>query len=598
MKISTPYNSLVPKTLKENLEFRAKILQAVLDDPSKIRIVKAICEADPLFFLNVFGWTFDPRGIRKKIPFILYPFQEDAILELLGAINDHDALVEKSRDMGASWICIAAMTWCWLFDNGFSGLFVSRVEEYVDKPGNPKAMFWKFDYLIDNIPSWLAPAGYSKSVYRAKMHVENPERGGVIDGESTTGNVARGDRRTAILLDEFAAVEQGSRVLSSTRDATNCRLFNSTPNGVNNAFFDIRQSSIVKIRLHWSVHPSKNAGLYTTDEDGLLKVLDSKGYPHGYKPILDGKLRSPWYDNECARAGSSQEIAQELDIDYLGSGFQYFNATSIHEVMRKNARPAMLEGELEYDDTTGDFIRFTESKGGHLRLWTLLDGKGEPPREHRYTEGADVSAGTGASNSCLEGYDVTTCAKVFEYVNAHIRPEQFAKQAVAIGRWFGNAYLIWESGGPGRQFGSRVVELGYGNIYMRKRDEAISGKVSDVPGVAQTKETKLMILGDYRAAVEKGECINYSKEAMEETLEYIFGVDGGVEHSRSCGKIDPSGAKANHGDRVMADALAWKALKDRMRTPVAEKPKIIPGCLAWRNQNRKQLADKLSKDGW
>ena len=78
-----------------------------------------------------------------------------------------------------------------------SFLLVSRVQDYVDKPGNPKALFWKIDFLLNNFPPWLKPRGYREANHRRLLHIENPENGSVIDGESTTGNVSRGDRRTA-----------------------------------------------------------------------------------------------------------------------------------------------------------------------------------------------------------------------------------------------------------------------------------------------------------------------------------------------------------------------------------------------------------------
>ena len=598
VQVNTPYSSSIPRTMKDNLLWRQATMERALVDPSAIEFIKQACADDPLFFVNGFVWTYDPRRTPSKMPMILYPFQERGLLELIEAIGVRDILISKSRDTGASWLCIIALEWPWLFRELQSFLFVSRVEEYVDKPGNPKALFWKFDFVLNNLPSWLRPKGYSTETCRSKMHVVNPENGSVIDGESTTGNVARGDRRTAILLDEFAAVEQGHRVLSSTRDATNCRMFNSTPAGTNNAYYDMWRSDIKKLRFHWSDHPLKNIGLYTTGRDGLLNVLDSTGYPRDYAPMLDGKLRSPWYDLECKRANSTQEIGAELDIDFGGSGYRYFRAEAIQTAIRQHARPPMLIGDLEYDDTTAEPIRFVENPSGCLRLWCLLDGKDKPPVDHKYSCGSDVSAGTGASNSCLSGFDMTTNAKTWEYVNPYIRPEQFAKQAVAICKWFGKAYLIWESGGPGRQFGSRVQELGYGNIYMRRRIEGISRETTDIPGFVTTKENKAILLGSYRAAVEKGDCVNRSREALEETLEYIFTNDGGIEHSREGSKVDPSGAKTNHGDRCMADALSWMALHERARLPVIEAKEVPVGSLAWRNEKRTTAKQLIEKDGW
>jgi len=605
MKLITKFSQHISDDIVENLKYRAAIHKRVMDDPSSIEFFWEACKLDPVFYINAFCYTYDPR--RKpfaRLPFILYrSFQIEALLQIINAIGNYDLRIEKSRDMGASYLCISALEWYWHFYKHQSFLMISRNEDYVDKVDNPKSLFWKIDFLHDNLPKWLLPPGYNRNEHRTKLHIFNPDTGSVIDGESTTGQVARGDRRTAILLDEFAAVEQGHRVLAATRDATNSRIFNSTPQGIGNAYYDISQTNMRKLRLHWSSHPLKNPGLYNTDTNGQLKIINKEGYPENYHPILDGKLRSPAYDLQESRCSSTREMAQEWDIDFLGSGYQYFLSSSIQEAIQRFARPPVLIGDIEYDNTTGEVIGFRENPNGHVKLWCLLDKDGNISKEHKYALGTDVSAGTGSSNSVLCGYNITTRDKILEYANPYIRPEEFAKQAVAIARWLNNAYLIWESNGPGRQFGSRIMELHYGNIYLRRREESLSGKVSDVPGWAATKETKLVLLGDYRAAIEKQFCINRSKEALEECLEYIFDQSGGVSHSRENNKIDPSGAKANHGDRVMADALAWRGLLERHRMPEKEKREIPVGCLAWRNKQRKEAEPKpgrelLKTEGW
>jgi hypothetical protein len=602
VKFSTKFNVRVPKDLRENMQWRARVHEKAAESDEFPEIIKQACAKDPLFFINGFGWTYDPRVEPfPRLPFILYPFQEEAIETLASHIGRRDLLVEKSRDMGASWLCVSAIFWAWLFRRDQSFLFVSRKEEYVDQPGNPKSLFWKFDFLLDNLPAWMRPRGYTKSQHSRSMHRENPETGSVADGESTNTDVARGDRRTAIILDEFAAVREGSKVLSATRDATKCRIFNSTPAGSNNAFYDVKMTEIDKLRLHWSLHPIKAAGLYNTDENGKLKVLDPMGYPDGYKPTLDGKLRSPWYDEECARATTLQEIAQELDIDYIGSGHQFFNQELVQQKIREHCRKPMIIGFVEYDQQTGEFIEFREDPEGNVKLWFLLDGQGNPPLDHKYTLGVDVAAGTGASNSTACGWDNTFLEKKVEFVNPFIRPEQLAKQVNAIATWLGNAKVIWESGGPGRQFGDRLTSLGYSNIYYRQREEAISRKTTDIPGVAQTKDSKLAIMSGYRTAIEKGNAINRSKIALEEALEYTYDPQGGVIHARAMSKDDPSGAKANHGDRAMGDALAWKGIFDRfLRHKAKDKPKPRPklpyGSLAWRNEQRKRRERQSSRE--
>jgi hypothetical protein len=323
--LKTPFIKYVPTDVCANLRWRAKVHKRVIDDPSFAGVVWDACAADPLFYISGFGYTYDSRSAPfTKLPFILYPFQQTALLQILAAIGSHDLLIEKSRDMGASWLCILAFEWMWHFAEKLAApsfLMGSRNDDYVDKADNPKALFWKLDYFHRHLPSWLMPPGFDKASHRSAGHILNPHNGAVIDGESTTKNFAAGDRRTAIMHDEFARVREGTAVLASSRDATRSRLFNSTPVGINNAHYDLSLTDIEKLRLFWTAHPIKSRGLYKTSKEGELEILKKEGYPEDYEPILDGKIRSPAYDTEWKRS-SAREMAQEWEIDYLGVLFR------------------------------------------------------------------------------------------------------------------------------------------------------------------------------------------------------------------------------------------------------------------------------------
>lgn len=603
-----PFYYKIPTDRVHNLYWRKEMYKKVLEYPEYCTILYQACKLDPLFFINGFVWTFEPRGdVNKKIPFILYQCQENPFMQILKSVNKNDLLIEKSRDMGASWLCVLSFLWYFLFYKRQTFLMVSRVEDMVDSSGNPKCLFWKFDFAFNNLPRFLKPIGFNRNVHRRKMHIENPENGSIIDGESTTGSVARGDRRTAILLDEFADVEEGFAVLSSTRDATPCRIFNSTPKGTGNAFYHIRETGIRRLRMHWTAHPLKSKGMYCTDGEGGLVILDKEGYPIDYEPILDGKTRSKWYDEQCDRCANIYEIAQELDIDYLGSGQQFFNGDKIQQAIKDFARVPAIRGNLEYDAAAGEPIRFTEHPKGKLKLWCLLDRDNNPTIEDKIVIGADIAAGTGSSNSVCVGYSSKTYEKIFEYADPFVRPEAFASLTVAIARWFSDKavlkpFMIWEAHGPGRNYGSRVIELGYANIYFKRRDESITKDVTTIPGFFPTQQTKELLLGEYRAAIENGICINRSKIALEETLEYVYTQAGSVAHVKSINRLDPSGAKANHGDRVIADALAWKCLHEsRSFAKIEEAPQIPVGSLAWRLKMRadsKKQSNRELDEGW
>lgn len=602
----TPFYSLVPKDFDANLRFRRDMIRLGATGRTAQQELWIMCSRDPLFYINTFVWTFDPRRNPSALPFITYEYQDEALLDMFKVLGNEDLAIEKSRDMGASWMGLLVFEHQWKFADLVSFLMVSRKEEYVDKEGDPKTLFWKLDFINqpEHMPRWLMP-----NCTRTKLHLRNDDTGSTIDGESTTGDVARGDRRTAILLDEFASVDNGDSVLKATADATNCRIFNSTPKGTNNAHYRIIKSDVRKLRMHWSRHPLKARGLYTT-EKGVVKVLDGGyEYPANFQFILDGKLRSPWYDAECRRRPHPLEIAQELDIDYLGSAYQFFDSAVLDRIQNQDVRPPFMAGELRFDPDTCDPIEFVSMAKGRLKLWAQIDAAQRPQMDRDYSVAVDIAQGTGASNSAIVVGDRLTREKVAEFVSPRMRPDELACYAVALGKWFGGrsrsmgategAYMIWEANGPGRGFGDRVIELGYRNVYYRRNDASITKKVSDVPGWYSSKQTKLAVLGEYRRALKDGDFINRSYEAVEECREFIFTPDGSVEHSGAVAGDDPSGARENHGDRPTADALLHKAMKEVGGGSKGSELPVAPvGSFLYRRMQAQMRLRKSRGDVW
>ena len=587
-----PYYGLVPKDFDANLKFRREMIQIGCCDSSAAEELWIMCSRDPLFYINTFVFTYDPRRQPSALPFITYDYQDEAILTIDNALGDHDLFIEKSRDMGASWLSIFGFEYRFHFRPLQSFLCVSRKEDLVDKTEDPDSLFWKIDFIHKNQPGWLRP-----NVNRNKLHIYNIDNGSTIDGSSTTGDVGRGGRRTAILLDEFASVDDGHAVLRATRDTTTCRLFNSTPKGTGNAFYDMKQTDVEKLRMHWSKHPIKSAGIYIS-ENGQLKIIDTNfNYPADYEFILDGKMRSPWYDGQRKRAAHTMEIAQELDIDYLGSDYQFFDSIVLDRVQKEHVREPYLKGGLDFDVNTIVPHGFIEREKGPLLLWATVDAKGNLPEDRNYVLGVDVAAGTGASNSCINIGDCKTKEKIGEYAVNRLKPHELAKVAVAMARWLkgssGTARLIWEANGPGREFGDTVIELGYRNVYYRVNERSLSKKQSDIPGWFSTKEGKLALLGDYRKALAASEFVNRSYQAIREAREYVFTATGSVEHARSINTIDPTGARENHGDRVIADALCWRGMKE-FHTVTAAGQEIPDRCIfARRLQADKRKREKV-----
>lgn len=503
-------------------------------------------------------------------------------------LGGHDLVIEKSRDMGASWMCLLAMEWLFHFHAGTSFLMISRKEDVVDAPGDPDSLFWKLDFVHKHLPGFLRVG-----VERRRLHFGNLDNGSTIDGESTTSAAGVGGRRTAVFVDEFSRIEEGYQLLSGTADVTRCRIFNFTPWGVGNAAHEMAsRRDVRKLRLHWSEHPHKAAGLYRMEPGTAMPEFLDPGYvyPPDYPFFPDGKLRSPWYDGECRRRGNDREIAEMLDIDYQGSEYQFFDARTVEELKRETACPPSWEGDVAFEE--GPTVRFkelVEARGGPLKLWCPRGADGRPP-EGTYVVGADISSGTGATNSCLSVLDCRTGEKVAEYVTPYLRPDQLAPRAVALCRYFRSpgeegALFCWEMQGPGLIFGQKVIASGYRHVHWRTAETRLGKPTSDTPGWYPSPDNQRMVLEEYRSALSSRRFVNRSREALDECLRFVHRKTGEIEHAEISGGRDPSGARVNHGDRVIADALAWKmaqASGTLTRNGDGDRPEQAVGTLAWR----------------
>jgi hypothetical protein len=592
MQIHFPHVSMVPKTPTANLRFRRELFRQASGDQEMQAGLRKMCAEDCLFWLNTFGWTHDPRAVIGELPFLTYDYQDRLVIaEVMAAVGRNWLCFPKSRDMGLSWCILSTFLWFWMFKPSMNFILVSRNEEYVDKRGDPKALFWKLDYLLDRQPRWILPAGFDEDTHRKSLTLINPENGSTIVGESTTGDVARGGRATAILLDEFAAVnvDDGFRAYASVQHATKCVIACSTVQGVGNAFDTMmRKAAIRQVRIHWTMHPEKSKGLYVGP---------------------DGRPRSPWYDGECAKAPNAQWIAQELDIDSAGADWQYYPRVLLDRVALSTVRPPSFVGDLDFDLATQEPMGLMARPGGILKLWIKPDARGQMPFDRKYVIGCDLSAGTGASNSVLAIGDCKTGEKVGEVATSTMRPDKIADLAVALCKLFRGssergAFLIWEAPGPGRNFGDRVIELGYNNVYLRQAEGALSKKLNKIanviPGWWPTPDERNAVHSDLRRSLDSNELIEHSADCVSELREIIFTQATGITHVRAVQNVDPSGAREHHGDRPTATALMLRGMRQMgLAKGVAGAPGEVPeGSMMARRVARLQAQPKTGDARW
>lgn len=591
--LSTQWYARAPLELRENVQWRRELLEQARKDPQFRTDLRKMAAEDLLFWLTAFGWTYNPRpkkgGRGKlKIPFLPWVTQTLAFSELMRALGEQrDAAFSKSRDMGASWILVAWLYWLWQHYPFMAFLLVSRKEWLVD--GNDSSLFAKLDFLRESQPVWMQP-----KCKRIKLRLVNLRNKSFINGETTTESIARGDRYTVIGLDEFGEMKGAELILSATADATNTRVFNSTPTGTHHPFYErTKNEETVQVRLHWSSHPDKAAGLYRPRKDGSIEILDKDYDFTGYAfqteipRSLEG-VRSPWYDEQVRRRKHAIEVAVQLDIDFQGASYKFFG-DQLLEVLKESTREPDHVGELVPIGQGQGRYEFVPGGGEcQLKLW-FTPFHGQPPGDEEYILAADISMGTGASNSVCSVVSRFSGCKVAELVGNTIPIPRFARMCIELARWFNNGELTWERPGPGEIFAIEIQQIGYSHLW-RWRDTTRQGsKVSDKAGWFSNGDQKGHLLTTYREALRDGRIINPCIESIKEAGQYVFEAGKIIHDSRLQDDADDSDLGNNHGDRCIADALATLVLVQRGghvadgEPPKRPEPPARIGSLGWRH---------------
>lgn len=273
---------------------RAEAYRRVQAHPEHLPALFAHYRNNPADFVSDWGVTFDPRnverGLPSAIPFILFPRQREWIdwcLERWG--GQEPGLTEKTRDMGMSWLTIAlACTLC-LFREGVVVGFGSRKEEYVDKIGSPKSLFYKARAFMSGLPPEFR-RGWDASKHAPHMRIQFPATGSVITGESGDG-IGRGDRTSIYFVDEAAFLERPQLVEASLSQTTNCRIDISTPNGIGNPFAQKRMSGRIPVfTFHWRDDPRKDEAWYAKQVAELDPVTVAQEIDINYSASVEGVL--------------------------------------------------------------------------------------------------------------------------------------------------------------------------------------------------------------------------------------------------------------------------------------------------------------------
>lgn len=279
--------------------WRIKTLAELNADPELARSAKAYYSLHKKEFIMHWMDTYDPRKAQKWIPFVFFIRQAEFI-DFLDELNitQESGLVEKCRDMGATWLACGYSVASWLFIPNDAIGWGSRKEILVDKLGDPDSIFEKIRLIIRRLPKIFLPEGLDDRKHLSFMKCINPENGATITGESGD-NIGRGGRKRIYFKDESAHYEHPENIEAALGDNTNIQVDISSVNGLNNPFYRRRKAGIV-----WSPHKEIDKG-YTR-----VFIIDWRDHP---------EKTQEWYDNRRAkyeREGLLHIFAQEVDRNY------------------------------------------------------------------------------------------------------------------------------------------------------------------------------------------------------------------------------------------------------------------------------------------
>lgn len=397
---------------------RTARLQRIRNDPSLLGPLNEHYKHHPVDFITDWGCTFDPRnaeiGLPTTVPFILFPRQAEFVDWVVARWKAReDGLAEKSRDMGVSWVCVAIAVWMWLFWPGTVVGFGSRKEEYVDKIGDPKALFWKVRQFVNLLPREFRPRGYSEGAHAPHMRVLNPETGSAIIGEAGD-NIGRGNRTSIYFKDEAAYYERPDGIDAALSQTSNCKIDVSTPNGNGNPFFRKRHGGKIPVfSFHWTQDPRKDEAWYRRQVDLLDAVIVAQEIDIDY----NASVADAWIGGECIAAAQRTGPADVQAVGgwRLGVDAGHFgdDESVIHKRRGRLSLPQKILRGVDGVQLAGaveEECRTLEEAGGEIDAIVIeLDGPGvscfDQLRKGKYRDKV-VGVHTGARLSDGKNYNL------------------------------------------------------------------------------------------------------------------------------------------------------------------------------------------------
>lgn len=499
------------------------------------------CKVNPRYCIETY---FSVVAGANRVPFKLFPHQ----IKTLDSYEKYQNVITmKTRQMGFTTFTGAWIAWNMMTKNNFHVLIISkRLDDTKKFIAEIKAII---DEVVKEYP-WLC-RGYVDG-HNNKTYFKLEKTNSTLTGQSTTDDAGRGfSAINALVIDEVAFIDRKSPekmneiVAAAGIALTTVRgkmIAISTPKGQSGWYYDTYNNADKKgfriVNAHWTEHPIYKKGTYKWIKDdnkpagGYIKFLDPN-WPEqvfdqatgmyielkkeDYQFVLDGKIRSPWYDFESRRLGPERTRC-ELDCSFMGTGGEVLDADTLRELQ------LFLE-KSKYNEFTNPFGHINGIFREYKEYIAPIEGK-------RYVLSADVATGDGSDYSAITVIDVETL-DVCGTFKAQLIPDTFGKLIFLVGKRFGNCPVIVENAGGGGTTLQTLKQDGYPNIYysILKKNDPSTGMKKRKIGLWPSEEVRWQGGDRLEQLIRLSQLKIHCKDILTELNTWIWDKDGKRRHA-------------------------------------------------------------------
>lgn len=355
--LDTYYHSDEYKT-----QLQAKINELMLleaDPNSRLRHVLDVYSADPIAFVEQFGWIKIPEYDNAVKPFFLMDYQKNTLLKLQESESDsheHEILIDKLREMGMTWLLVWYMIWRWLFTAGWSGFILSRTEVEVDNGDDSpdSTIFGKIRWGLKKIPHWMMPEGFRPKGKKGtstdmQLKILNPQMGTSLNGSTTNSNAGRSRRYSFTFIDEAFYIENFGQVYSALESVSKTKVFVSTA----------RQGIVYKNLMELC----KKNGDYITLNWKMNRFKDEI-----------------WFEKKKEKAAVDENVMRELEVSYaISSKSQYYPEIALAKIQAVEYNPSLpLYISMDIGNQDKTVLIYTQYDGRDIYVVGAYANKQKP----------------------------------------------------------------------------------------------------------------------------------------------------------------------------------------------------------------------------